>query len=626
MLKKFLIPVIFAVLGYGFWASPDFKEIAAGVAIFLIGMLMLEDGFKAFTGGILERILKQATDKLWKSLSFGILTTTLMQSSSLVSVITISFLTAGLITLTQGIGIIFGSNLGTTTGAWIIAGFGFKVDIAAYAMPMVVFGVILMFQKNKSWKGIGYILTGLGLLFLGIAYMKSGFEALGQDINLEDYSMSGLRGLLVYTAIGMAATVIMQSSHATLVLTIAALAAGQVTYENGLALAIGSNVGTTITAILGALSANVAGRRLAGAHLIFNTVTGAIAIVFIHQLVIAVDTVSDLLGIGHDDYTLKLAVFHTIFNLIGILVMIPTIKLLVAFLEKILVQKEEVAGVAQPLFVKDIVLETPDTALEATVKEAMHLARNVVRIMAHALNLHRTDVVSDEELEKVVERSTEHIDINVLDLYQKRVKPIYGAILSFSSKAAANMEPEQAEELYHLQVASRELVGAVKILQELQPNVARYMVSDNEFARQEYNQIRMNVAKLLRRLYSIVDNRVQDIDEIRAMLAEEKLEVEQNDILANGRLDKLIRENLIDQQVASSLMNDSAFTYDLFENVIDAAEIIFAKFISLEKDMTLVETEIDQALLQTEAELDLVRKREAEEIDKMAAGSNPANS
>ncbi len=170
MLRKIVLPVIFAVLAYGFWVSPDFKQIAAGVAIFLFGMLFLEDGFKAFTGGILEQILKRTTDKLWKSMTFGVVSTSNMQFSSLVSVITISFLSAGLLGLTAGIGIIFGANLGTTTGAWLIAGFGLKIDIAAYAMPMLVFGIILAFQGSKAAKGIGYILAGLGFLFLGILF------------------------------------------------------------------------------------------------------------------------------------------------------------------------------------------------------------------------------------------------------------------------------------------------------------------------------------------------------------------------------------------------------------------------------------------------------------------------
>ena len=149
MFRRILLPVIFGILVYGFWISPDFKQISAGVAIFLFGMLFLEEGFRAFTGGFLETLLSKTTNRLWKSLSFGIVTTTVMQSSSLVSIIAISFLSAEMISLASGIGIIFGANIGTTTGAWLIAGFGLKVKISAYAMPMLVFGIILVFQNNR---------------------------------------------------------------------------------------------------------------------------------------------------------------------------------------------------------------------------------------------------------------------------------------------------------------------------------------------------------------------------------------------------------------------------------------------------------------------------------------------
>ncbi|MGD8956371.1 MAG: Na/Pi symporter, partial [Chromatiaceae bacterium] len=387
MLRKAILPTILLVLAYGFWISPDFKEISAGVAIFLFGMLALEEGFKAFTGGLLERLLRKTTSGLWKSLTFGIVSTTLMQSSSLVSVITISFLSAGLIGLAAGIGIIFGANLGTTTGAWLIAGFGLKVKISAYAMPMLVFGIILVFQKSRSLKGVGYILTGLGFLFLGIHHMKEGFEAFRDTIDLTAFAVSGYAGLFLFTLLGMAATVIMQSSHATLVIIITALAAGQVTYENALALAIGANIGTTITAILGSMSSNVQGKRLAAAHLIFNSVTAIIAIAFIHQIGQGVNAISAWVGIAPDDYTLKLAVFHTVFNTIGIVAMVPFIQYLVNFLERTMPEKAVPAAV--PKYLNDANIELPDTAIEAVRKETVRLYENAFAIIAHGLSLHR---------------------------------------------------------------------------------------------------------------------------------------------------------------------------------------------------------------------------------------------
>ena len=141
LLKRLTLPSILLVLALGLWNSQEFQQIAAGAAIFLFGMLSLEKGFRAFSGGLLEKALHHSTNRLWKSLSFGVVTTSLMQSSSLVSVLAISFLSAGLINLFMGLGIIFGANLGTTTGAWLIAAFGLKIKLASYAMPMLVFGV-----------------------------------------------------------------------------------------------------------------------------------------------------------------------------------------------------------------------------------------------------------------------------------------------------------------------------------------------------------------------------------------------------------------------------------------------------------------------------------------------------
>ena len=158
MLRKIILPTIIGLLAAGFWISPEFKEISAGVAIFLFGMLSLEEGFKAFTGSVLEKLLRNTTDKLWKSLGFGFVSTALMQSSSLVTVISISFVSAGLISLNSAVGIVFGANLGTTTGAWLVAAFGLKVSISAYAMPLLVFGIILIVQKASEVKGCGYIL------------------------------------------------------------------------------------------------------------------------------------------------------------------------------------------------------------------------------------------------------------------------------------------------------------------------------------------------------------------------------------------------------------------------------------------------------------------------------------
>ncbi len=526
MLRRILLPTIFIVLSWGFWVSPDFKEISAGVAIFLFGMLSLEEGFKSFTGGVLEKLLRVSTDRQWKSLSFGIVTTTIMQSSSLVSVITISFLSAGLIGLTQGIGIIFGANLGTTTGAWLVAGFGLKVNIAAYAMPMLVFGVILIFQSSKALKGIGYILAGLGFLFLGIHHMKEGFESFKSAIDLSQFAVSGLLGLLLYTAIGTFATVVMQSSHATLVLIITALAAGQLSYENALALAIGANVGTTITAILGAISANVDGKRLAAAHLIFNVVTGLIAIVFMPAFILGVESVSRTVGIAAEDYALKLAVFHTLFNLTGILVMLPFIQKMVTFLNRTL--KEKPMTVVQPRYINDAVIAFPDAALTALRQEVHHLYRNSYELIVKVLNLTPESLEEEADTEAIttgVPATVKAVDIDASTTATSSISTAPSSISSHVFRAARI--PNYGDDLYALRDASRDIVEAVKDIKHLQKNLVRFLVAPNPHIQKEYNAIRQRLALLLKEL-NVIDHN----SESGSLLALDGLRA---DLFARGR-------------------------------------------------------------------------------------------
>jgi len=600
LLQKIFLPTILTVLSYGFWISPDFKQISAGVAIFLFGMISLEEGFKAFSGGKLEKILQKSTDKLYKSIGFGIITTTLMQSSSLVSVLTISFLSAGLIGLAQGIGIIFGANLGTTTGAWLIAGFGLKVKISAYAMPMLVFGVIFIFQKSKSLKGIGYILAGLGFLFLGIHYMKDGFEAFKSTIDLASFAVSGVKGLFIFTGIGIFATVVMQSSHATLVLIITALSAGQITYENALALAIGANVGTTITAIIGSLSANIEGKRLAAAHLIFNLVTGLIAIVFIHQIIASVDYISKIISIADDDYTLKLALFHTIFNLIGIVVMVPFISLLVTFLEKTFKAKPVKRGkrVEHVKYLNDSVLSMPETALAAIIKESIHLYKNAFTIIARGLNLKKKYIISNMDLKEVIHIKYSEKPINIDEYYKRKIKGIYGEIIDFSTKAQSSMPPVYIEELYKIKIANRDIVEAVKDTKHLQKNMVKYTASENKYIRQEYENIKLGIAELLRTIHkvSITDKE----DETLLLLSKAKIHTKRYDILANGTLDDLIRKHLITNEMATSLMNDSTYAYNISKNLIAMAEILFVQrsghIKNIDDDIHINDDDIDMFL------------------------------
>ena len=585
------------LLSYGFWISPDFKIIISGIAIFLFGMLSLQQGFRSFTGGVLEKVLRAITDSLPKRLCFGVISTMMMQSSSLLSVLVISFISAGLLDLVAGIGIIFGANLGTTTGAWLVAGFGIKVNISAYAMPMLVFGVLLVLQKSKNLKGIGYILTGIGFLFLGIHYMKEGFDAFKGTINLTDYALSGFMGLLVFVVLGVVTTIIIQSSDATMVLIITALAAGQITYENSLALAIGANIGTTITAIIGAMSANVKGKQLAGAHLIFNLFTALVAIVFMQQFVWMVDEFCMLVGIAADDYTLKLAAFHTLFNVVGISVMLPMARPLARLLERLLVDKA--GAVDEPRFLTQSALQFPDTAVEAVRKETIHLYNNVVHIILRTMGLHRRDVFSEQALADVIKKYRQLPEYELDEVYDRNFKGIYSAIIEFIGQARFTWELKQSGRLYWLREANLKLAGSLKGTKHLQKNLQKSSVSSNVFLKQEYDRVRYQVALLLRELEvikteaSVSELPLLSLDMLRATLKDQRK-------IMMETIEMLIREHKISPEMGTSLMNDSTYVYDIQANLISMAATVFinrtAKSIDVEQGMSLSDSELSEVV------------------------------
>ena len=572
--------VILVALGWTFRESPALTEVLAGIAIFLFGMMALEQGFKALTGGTLERLLKHSTNRLWKALTFGAAATTLTQSSSLVSVITISFLSAGMMSLNQGIGVIFGANLGTTSGAWLMAGFGIRVNISAYALPLLTVGVVLVFNRSRALKGIGYVLTGIGFLFLGIHYMKEGFEAFQQNIDLSQYAVAGVGGLLLYTALGILATVIMQSSHATLILTITALSVGHITYDNALALSVGANVGTTVTALLGALGANIEGRRLAGAHLIFNLSVGLLALVFMPVFLAAVEGLSGLLGIGPDNHSLKLALFHTLFNLVGIVLMVPLIPRMVELLETRM--KPRPLTLDEPEFMRQTMLEIPAAALEATRRELVRLFGRAFSVMAQVLNFEPGQLRRLTDRARFMDAPERLRPVDVDDLYRRRIKPLHGQILNYLTRIP--VRDQRARQLVLLRVASQELVEAVKDTKHLQKNLLAHLHDRNPDLRNEYLQIRAHLGYLLANVEGLINGRSTSED-VPVRLAELDALIESADIVGSGRLDQLIREDRIDAEQATSLMNDNGYCYRIGRNLVSVARAIQQPFEDIDAEL-----------------------------------------
>ena len=596
-MTRYYLPVAIGALLVAFWASPDTREIAAGVAIFLFGMLMLEDGFKLLGGGTLERLLEKATHSTPRAITFGVVSTTLLQSSSLVSIITISFLSAGLITLIGGVGIIFGANIGTTTGAWLVAGLGLKVNIAAYAMPMIAISIVLVFQKPKVLRGVGYALAGLGFLFLGIHHMKEGFDAFSDQIDLTRFALSGLLGLIVYSLVGTAATVVMQSSHATMVLILTALAAGQISYENALALAIGANIGTTITAIIGSLGANFQGKRLALAHLIFNMVTAVVALIMIAPLRDAVDWISSLVGIAETDYALKLAVFHTIFNVLGVALMLPLLSRLIGFLERRIV--EATPDVSRPRYLNEAVDEFPQSLAIALRKEVLHLYENAAELILHGLNLHREEVYTTDDVAALVRRSRTPYDVDIDEGYERRVKTLYSGIVEFTTRAGdRRIAPEIAGRIYALRDVASDIVQAVKSIKHLRKNILRYTVRPGGATTELYDELRTEIARITKEIRKL--GLTEPEDRSALWLDQERAQIEKDARLTSKRVDDLIRKGKLNPAAATSFMNDSGYAYGAMRDLIEAARSYYIErdsaMAEVERILSLDEEELDEAV------------------------------
>ena len=579
-MKKYLSYILLISLAYLLYVNEDSKYIVAGVAVFIIGMQFMEDGFKFFSGGILEKLIANSTNTNSKAIFLGITATAILQSSSLIAIIVISFLSAKIISLAGALGVVFGSAVGTTATTWIVSTLGVKIDIAAFALPMIIFGVIFRFYKNRNFQGVGNILLGLGFVFLGIGYMKDGFEDLKQGIDLAQFAIDGYAGIIVYTLIGAFATVIIQSSSATMALTVTALVTGQIVYINAMAIAVGANIGTATTAALGAMVSNANSKRMAVGLFIFKGITAVITLASLYLMIDFVDYISKYLGIKSDDWAMKLAVFHTLFNLVGLIVFSFFIPKLVIFLKKLFVEEKE-SYITKPKFLDMEVVAVPFAALKATRKETIHLYDNASEVLSHAIMLHRHRYIGKSNISKIVKESSDIIDLNIDEFYESRIKSLYSDIIDYSTYFINELDDEKRSYLNDLRNACRDIAESVKNTKELQKNIKKYISSNNGYIKDEYNYIREAIAKTINTINEIKNSK----DEIDVLSKSELLKeyLKGLDVIATRRIDILIREKRIDKKMATSLLNDSYHANLIISRLISVSKVLWIQDLTIKE-------------------------------------------
>lgn len=375
-------------------------SLLGGIGLFLLGMTLLTDGAKGFAGDSLRVALLRFTGTPWKAFLSGSLATLLVQSSSATTVTVIGFVSAGLLTFPQALGVVFGASLGTTGTGWLVAVLGLKISLGVYALPLVGLGAFLRLMGRGRWRALGLAIAGFGLIFLGIDFLQQGMGALRESAPRVSLPSGGVLGHLASMAAGIAITLVLQSSSAAIAVTMTALHSGALTLEQAAALSIGASIGTTLTALLASIGANNPAKRTAVAFVLFNIATGILAIVLMPFLLRLVAWESAHLGFNGG--ATSLAAFHTTFVGLGVMVFLPLVTPYARLIERLIPDHRP----ALTRYLDKSLLQSPSVALEAVRRALRETSVAALKAISSALDSLENDRDSDayrQEIPQAVE-------------------------------------------------------------------------------------------------------------------------------------------------------------------------------------------------------------------------------
>ena len=585
---------------YGF---SEVLQLFGSLGLFLFGMKVMSDALMSLAGDKMRNILATMTSNRVFGILTGFVITSVIQSSSATTLMVVSFSNASLLTLVESIGVIMGANIGTTITAWLITILGFKVSMSAIALPLVGLGFTFTFAKRENLKNWGGFIIGFAVLFIGLQFLKDAVPDIKDNPQmlefLTKYTNLGFWSVLLFLFIGTLLTVVIQSSSATMALTLIMTAQGWIPFELAAAMVLGENIGTTITANLAAIVANFHAKRTARAHLLFNIIGVVWVLILFYPFLKFVDwlvlkTGSDSPYVSAAAIPVAISLFHTTFNISNTFLLVWFVRPIAKLVEKAIpITIEPEKEIDEPKFLNEKVLRYPETLIISLVNESKYLFKNAIfEIVAHAMNIHREDIKSDIKIKKVVKKSTEDFKIDVRELYYTKVKTIYGEIIRYAITAQTQLKlsKSQNKHVSEIKIANRKMVEIINNAKELGRNVSNYLRSDNKYMRKEYDKFRRKIVKVLRVIYLFRTQ--EDKEKFYAQLLELKSKAKEEINRSNKSIDKLIRENLITVDMASSLVNDNDHVNDTIKKMIEVALLLYA--------------EIDPLLETTEQEKEMV--------------------
>jgi len=383
----------------------DFFVALGGLGLFLVGLMILTDGLRKLVGASLRRVLASFTRTPATGALFGTLTTAVIQSSGATIVTAIGFVGAGLLTFTQALGIIFGANIGTTATGWIVAIIGFKLDFGTLVMPVILLGALLRLFCGGRLKDVGWALVGFGLLFVGLDAMKQGMAPFQGGMTPNSFPDNTVLGSLQLVAIGLAITLATQSSSAGVAALLVALNAGALALPQAAALVIGMNVGATLPAVLATIGGSTATRRTGYANVLFNIVASAVGLLLLGPYL---NTIAPVFGAGPGAAQIGLVAFHTLFNVVGTLLILPFAAPFARLVARLVPER------GPPLLrhLDDSLLDDPETAADAAAATIRDISGAAMRIMADLIASRGRgfDVTQLQSLEEALEITRGYID------------------------------------------------------------------------------------------------------------------------------------------------------------------------------------------------------------------------
>ncbi len=547
-------------------------KLLAGLGIFLFGMFLMEESIKGLAGRSFKKLIKEYTNTRIKAILAGAFSTSILQSSSAVGLMVLAFVGAGIMMMENAIGVIIGSNLGTTFTAWIVATLGFKLNIESFSLPLIGVGglIIIFLGKSEKYSHISKLLVGFGFLFMGLDYMKASVVEYTTQF---DIAQLPHYGILMYVLFGLVSTAIMQSSSASIAIVLTALHAGVIDFEASAAMIIGANVGTTATILIGGIGATQMKKRVAFSHLIFNVVTGVLGLALLIPLSLLV-----IKMVGNQELVVGVALFHTLFNLLGVILFFPFVGLFSKLLLKMFPDK----SLELTQYIHKLTSEVPEAAVTGIQKEVLHLIENTLRFNLNVLTIDEELVFSKKQNDK---RKLS------FDEQYENLKLLQAEIFTFASRVqAGDMDEMDSKNLNRYLHSARMAMHSAKSMKDIKHNFEAFASDDNEYIYNRNSDFKKRLIQLYLRIVALFnENTHEDIAKEMAKLLKH-INKEDRELVAS--VQKVATEKSIsDIQVSEMLMVNRVFIQSSRQVLASIREVLLT-----EHELAMFESLTDEEL------------------------------